>query len=349
MHNRSAAALGVLPSAMTGFTETQADPTCTGTILAGDAFDLLRFLPDATVDLVLTSPPYWGLRGYGHEHNEAVLAAWQDTGCDDSRIPPYEWYRDAGGVLGREPYPAWYVAHLVELFNRSRRVLKESSSIWINLGDTYFARWSSIRNEGRQGLRTERERRRTPSGGYLHDKQLLMIPARFAIAMQDAGWILRNDLIWAKPTVMPRPEKDRLRLSHEHWFHFVLKRKAGRPAYYYDLAGAEESSLDVVSCPTEPGSDGHSATFPGRLVRPRIASSSPPGGTVLDPFCGTGRTIVESLSLGRSGVGFELYEPWAQAAARTVSSSGYAADRTLATRRASRRPTLRSVSGDNEV
>ena len=101
----------------------------------------------------------------------------------------------------------------------------------VNIGDTYFARWASIRDEGRQGLGNNgRVRRRTPMGRYLQEKQLLLIPSRFAIAMENERWILRNDVIWFKPNVPPRPEKDRLRLAHEHFFHFVkrARRKGGQ-------------------------------------------------------------------------------------------------------------------------
>src|SRR5439155_6847976 len=144
----------------------------------------------------------------------------------------------------------------------------------------------SIRGRGRQGLDdSERLRRRTPSGGYRHDKQLLLIPARFAIAMQDAGWILRNDLIWSKPHVAPRPEKDRLRLAHEHFFHFVKRAKVGRPKYFYDISHVEEGARDVVTVNVRSGLNGHTATFPEDLISPRILSSCPSGGTVLDPFC----------------------------------------------------------------
>lgn len=272
----------------------------------GDAFDLAARVPDGSVDLLLTSPPYWGLRSYGLTHDSAVLQTWMDAGCSPSRVPPYDWYRSESGVLGLEPYPSWYVAHLAEFFSRIKRILRPDGSMWINLGDTYFARWSSLRDGGRQGIGGTRSRRRTPSGGYLHDKQLLLIPARFAIAMQEEGWILRNDLIWAKPFPIPRPEVDRLRLSHEHWFHFVQRRSNGRPAYYYDLDNAEEGALDVVTYPTSSGANGHSATFPSELVRRRIETSSRRGGLVFDPFCGTGTTLVEAKRARRRGLGFDL-------------------------------------------
>lgn len=289
-----------------------------GEIRCGDAFELLKDVSDASVDLVVTSPPYWGLRSYGLDHSDCVLKQWEDAGCDRERTPPYDWYARAGGQLGLEPLPDWYVAHLVEFFQRARRVLKPSGSLWLNLGDTYFARWSSIRDGGRQGIASERQRRRTPSGGYLHDKQLLLLPARVAIALQGAGWILRNDLIWSKPNPLPRPETDRLRLSHEHWFHFVLRNPRGRPNYFYDLTQAEEGTLDVVSVPPVGGTNGHTATFPPSLVARRIQTSCPASGVVLDPFCGTGRAVVEALRLGRQGLGFETQQEYAAEAQRAV-------------------------------
>ena len=294
-------------------------PEVDSTVRVGDAFDLIHGLRDGGVDLILTSPPYWGLRSYGHEHRDDVLAQWSETGRSPLEAPPYNWYRDAGGVLGLEPYPEWYVAHLVEFFSLARSKLKQAGSVWVNLGDTYFSRWSSIRDEGRQGLTGRRLRRRTPSGGYLQDKQMLLIPARFAIAMQDAGWILRNDLIWSKPNVMPRPETDRLRLSHEHWFHFVLRNPRGRPSYYYDMDGCEDGARDVVTCFTTQGSNGHTATFPSALVKPRIVSACPPGGLVLDPFCGTGRALTEALQSGRRSLGFELSESFASTARGSIA------------------------------
>jgi site-specific DNA-methyltransferase (cytosine-N4-specific) len=273
----------------------------------GDAYDLLADLEPGSVDLLITSPPYWGHRSYGRAHNWDVLAAWQRAGGTPEAPPPYDWYRTAGGVLGLEPLPDWYIAHLVEILERARPALRPTASVWINIGDTYFARWSSIRDGGRQGLGDHpRVRRRTPMGDYRQEKQLLMVPARFAIAMQARRWILRNDLIWFKPNVPPRPEADRLRLSHEHFFHFVLRPKQGRARYHYDLSAVEPHAHDVIEVPVRAGQDGHSATFPEELVRPRILSSCPPGGLVLDPFCGTGRALAVAVAHGRRAIGFDL-------------------------------------------
>lgn len=277
-------------------------------IIQGDAFQLVDELDDDSVDLIITSPPYWGHRTYGLDHNWDILREWE-TNAPRSQSPSWEWYREHGGVLGLEPIPEWYVNHLVTFFRRAKAKLKSNGSIWINVGDTYFARWSSIRDKGRQGLGDNRRvRRRTPMGGYLQEKQLLMIPSRFAIGMQDDRWILRNDLIWFKPNVPPRPEKDRLRLSHEHFFHFVKRPKEGRAKYHYDLSKVEGCGLDVVECNAQAGKNGHSATFPNDLIKPRILSSCPPDGVVLDPFCGTGSAVRCAAELGRRAIGFELVE-----------------------------------------
>jgi len=289
----------------------------------GDAFDLAAKLQPKSVDLILTSPPYWGLRSYGQDHNWLILDDWKRAGGTTDAAPPYQWYRENGGVLGLEPTPEWYVHHLVEIFERLRPALKPRGSVWINVGDTYFARWASIRDGGRQGLgNNPRARRRTPMGGYRQEKQLLLIPARFAIAMQESRWILRNDLIWVKPNVPPRPEVDRLRLAHEHFFHFVLRPTSGRASYYYDMNAVEPSALDVVTYNVRAGRDGHSATFPSDLIRPRIISSCPVGGTVLDPFCGTGSALRVALETGRNGIGFEASADYSRAARERV---GYAA------------------------
>lgn len=290
---------------------TEPDPP----VIAGDAFELIKNWPKHSIDLIITSPPYWGLRTYGLEHNWDIAKEWSTTNKGRTAAPPYDWYRQHGGVLGLEPYPEWYIAHLVEFFRRAKHTLKPSGSVWINIGDTYFARWSSIRDGGRQGLGGHpRERRRVPMGGFRQEKQLLLIPARFAIGMQEEKWILRNDLIWHKPNVPPRPEKDRLKLAHEHLFHFVHKPTHGRAKYYYDREQVEPGANDVVTCFVRAGQDNHTATFPESLITPRILSSCPPEGTVLDPFCGTGRALVVARQTGRKAVGFELSPEFATAA-----------------------------------
>jgi DNA modification methylase len=291
------------------------------TILQGDAFDLVGDLPADSIDLVITSPPYWGHREYGLSHNWGLFNDIPKVRALGEATRGYAWYRSQGGVLGLEPYPEWYVSHLVEIFLRAEPVLKSSGSLWVNLGDTYFARWASIRETGRQGLSDlERQRRKTPMGGFRQEKQLLLVPARFAIGMQEAGWILRNDVIWYKPNATPRPEGDRLKSSHEHFFHFVKKPVEGRATYYYDPAYAETRQNDVVTVASAPGEEGHTATFPKALVLPRILTSSPPEGVVLDPFCGTGRALEVARELGRKIIGFDLQPNYVELAERKLIS-----------------------------
>lgn len=301
----------VAPQSLTSTRERARSPSVD--LRHGDAFDLFDTLPKASVDLIITSPPYWGHRDYGLPHNWDVFNDIATVRKIGPRSPGYLWYRDQGGLLGLEPYPEWFVQHLTEVLHKGQRCLKASGSMWINIGDTYFARWASIRQQGRQGLGSEeRNRRKTPLGGVRQEKNLLLIPARFAIAMQDLGWILRNDVIWHKPNAVPRPEGDRLRSVHEHFFHFVKKPTAGRPAYYYDIEHAEPRAGDVVTVNVAPGEGGHSATFPHDLIEPRILTSSPQGGVVLDPFSGTGRALEVALEHGRSAIGFDAQSTFVQ-------------------------------------
>jgi site-specific DNA-methyltransferase (cytosine-N4-specific) len=287
----------------------------------GDAFDLFDTLEPSSVDLIITSPPYWGLRVYGLKHNWNIWDAWKKD-HDKNEIPSYRWYRENGGCLGLEPLPDWYASFIAEIMHKSWRVLKPKGSIWLNIGDTYFARWSSIRDKGRQGLgNNKRERRRTPMGGYRQEKQLLLIPSRTAIKMQEKGWILRNDLIWYKPNVPPRPEKDRLPLTHEHFFHFVKKPTEGRASYFYDMDEVGKTGHDVITQNVASGNNGHSATFPRPLIRPRILSSCPKGGLVLDPFCGTGTALVVAKEEGRRALGFETTEKYAAVAQEALTKA----------------------------
>ncbi len=296
------------------------DATCT--IFHGDAFDLFDRLKAVSVDLLITSPPYWGHRDYGLYHNWELFNNIPEVRKIGPRSPGYDWYRRQGGLLGLEPYPEWFVQHLTQILDKARTSLKASGSMWVNVGDTFFARWASIREQGRQGLGTEeRYRRKTPLGGIRQEKNLLLIPARFAIAMQDLGWILRNDVIWNKPNAVPRPEGDRLRCTHEHFFHFVQKPKTGRASYYYDIDHAEPRAADVVTVNVAPGEGGHSATFPYDLIAPRILTSCPPGGTVLDPFSGTGRALEVALENGRSAIGFDAQKAFVDLAKEKINGN----------------------------
>jgi DNA modification methylase len=166
-------------------------------ILRGDA----RRLPlaDASVDLVVTSPPYWALRSY------------TDAG---------EHY---DGQIGAEPTPAAYVDSLIDCTREWVRVLKPTGSMWINLGDKYATSGQSARSDG---VGTS-ARPRPDSRGSRHDtgmpeKSLIGLPWRYAIrCIDDLGLILRAEVIWSKPNGLPESVTDRVRRSHEQWFHFT--------------------------------------------------------------------------------------------------------------------------------
>ena len=174
-------------------------------LICGDVIDVLRDLPAGRVSCVVTSPPYFGLRSYG--------------------IPPRTWADGTVCVLGDEPTLDLYIQHLVEVFREVKRVLHPRGSCWMNMGDGYA-----------KGSKAKR--------GGLTTKDLMMVPARAAIALQEDGWILRQDIIWAKGlsfcpgfsgSVMPESTTDRSTWAHEHLFHLAL-----RPDYFYDPDGCRE-------------------------------------------------------------------------------------------------------------
>jgi len=174
-------------------------------------------LDDGCIDVVVTSPPYWGLRDYGVD-----------------------------GQIGLESHPQEYINHLVAVAREIKRVLKKSGSFYLNLGDTYCSHSAVSKNvggfEGKQMRKNLAYRDCRIIGkkikydkGWIQDKQLMLIPVRVAAALQDDGWILRNDIIWHKPNPMPSSVKDRLNNTFEHVFHFVKSRK-----YFYNLDSIRE-------------------------------------------------------------------------------------------------------------
>ena len=184
------------------------------TLHGGDARAVLAQLPAASVDCVVTSPPYWGLRDYG-----------------------------ADGQLGQEPTPEAYVANLVAVFREVRRVLKPSGTCWLNLGDSY-ANGGGIGGQGRTGIiagtKHDDLQGRGPRVDGLASKQLVGIPWRVAFALQADGWYLRADVIWSKPNPMPESVTDRPTKAHE--YVFLLTRSS---RYYFDDAAVREPFADA--------------------------------------------------------------------------------------------------------
>jgi DNA modification methylase len=199
-------------------------------ILIGDVRQRLRDLPDNSVNCVVTSPPYFGLRDYGHE-----------------------------GQIGLEPTPAEFVAVMVEVFREVRRVLRDDGTLWLNLGDSYAGSWGAQGREhagkhapnvsalsANQVIAAQRKASRTgaiPEGSGLKPKDLMGIPWRVAFALQADGWWLRQDIVWAKPNPMPESVTDRCTKAHEYLF--MLSKSA---RYHYDAQAIKEPmSLSSVA------------------------------------------------------------------------------------------------------
>ncbi|SPU44258.1 DNA-methyltransferase [Brevundimonas diminuta] len=173
-------------------------------ILIGDVRDRLREMTADSVDCVVTSPPYWGLRDYGVD-----------------------------GQIGLEPTLAEHLAVMVEVFEEVRRVLKPTGTLWLNYGDCYATspngRSAADTKAAGTDDRTFRDKPFSTVQGLLKPKDLCMVPNRLAIALQEAGWWVRSEIIWAKPNPMPESINDRPATSHEKIF--LLSRA---PRYHYD-------------------------------------------------------------------------------------------------------------------
>ena len=301
------------------------------TLHHGDALGVLTDLPDRSVDCIVTSPPYFGLRDYGVD-----------------------------GQIGAEPSPGEFVAALVAVFREARRVLADDGTLWLNLGDSYVHKKASG-PQGRDGERATRTFTADAAGGWsgLPDKNLLGIPWRVALALQDDGWTLRNEIIWHKPNAMPESVADRLSNRHEHlflltkqpryWFDLdpireprsevSIKRatphrspagKAAREGLpYAGIASPQTLALsqmmhdggrnpgDVWTIATQPFTEAHFATMPPALAERCIQAGCKPGGTVLDLFSGSGTTGLAAARHGRRYVGIDLNADYLDLSLRT--------------------------------
>ena len=179
-------------------------------ILQGDVIEKLKEIETGTVQCVVTSPPYWGLRDYGID-----------------------------GQLGLESTPEEYVEKMVEVFRQIKRVLKHDGTVWLNLGDSYAGNNSRASNGGRAGYGTKREGVFNNLSGILKSKDLVGIPWRVAFALQADGWYLRQDIIWHKQNPMPESVTDRCTKSHEYIFLLTKSAK-----YFYDADAVREKSGD---------------------------------------------------------------------------------------------------------
>ena len=301
-------------------------------VIFGDCRDTMRDLKaqGVRIQCCVTSPPYYGLRDYGHP-----------------------------GQIGLEKTPAEYVAALVEVFDSVRELLADDGVLWLNLGDSYATqggRWEARMEElGRPSADAKTEGRwrgdasgtKMPPG--LKPKDLIGIPWRVAFALQEAGWYLRQDVIWHKPNPMPESVTDRCTKAHEYLFLLTKSERyfwnadamkepivdASRVGERTQVNYADESKLgrgeidrhvvtrkptrnrrSVWTVATQPYSGAHFAVFPAALIEPCILAGSRPDDVVLDPFMGSGTTAQVAQALGRQWIGCELnteYAPLQQA------------------------------------
>lgn len=243
-------------------------------------------LDGVKVNCCVTSPPYWGLRDYGHENQ-----------------------------IGQEAEASDYVTEIVEVFKSVRRLLSDDGTVWLNLGDSYGHGTTAKRMPSLTSTKISADQHKAQGnrhGGVA--KQLMGIPWRVAFALQEDGWILRQEIIWDKPNAMPESVTDRCVKSHEHMF--ILTKS---PRYWFDHEAVKELSAtgiprnrrSVWSVPTKAFAGAHFATFPTALVMPCILAGCPEGGTVLDPFMGSGTVARVAADTGRDFIGCELVKEYA--------------------------------------
>ena len=305
-------------------------------ILVGDCLEQMAHIESQSVQTCVTSPPYWGLRDYGHD-----------------------------GQVGLEETPEEYVAKMVEIFAEVKRVMKDDGTLWLNLGDSYAGSGKGRNGDG--GRTVNPNDLQTSSAGTmlgllapsmpdgLKPKDLIGIPWRVAFALQADGWYLRQDIIWAKPNPMPEPVKDRCTKSHEYLF--LLSKS---PKYYFDNEAIKEPSLglgktairfggnkygdsddpkhatksgneytdsgkrnkrDVWTINAKPFKGAHFATMPEALVEPCVLAGSREGDIVLDPFLGSGTVAVVAERNRRNWIGCELNPDYAAIAEARIASA----------------------------
>ena len=229
-------------------------------IIEGDVQEVLKTLDDESVQCVVTSPPYWGLRDYGTatweggdedcEHTVSMDPKYSDPKKKKGSLRPEVSHRggDASKCrlcgakriddqLGLEATPEEYVENMVSVFQEVKRVLRKDGTVWLNLGDTYYGGGAGQKDTGKAVYNMEHFRQRplTDKHPTLKPKDLVGIPWRVAFALQADGWYLRSDIIWNKPNAMPEPVKDRPTKSHEYIFLLTKSKK-----YYYDNEAIKE-------------------------------------------------------------------------------------------------------------
>jgi len=261
--------------------------------------------------------------------------------------------------IGQEQSPEEYVERLVDVFREVKRILRNDGTLWLNLGDSYAGNNSQASNNGRAGYGTPRERIVNRTGQGLKPKDLIGIPWRVAFALQSDGWYLRQDIIWHKPNPMPESVTDRCTKAHEYIFlmskseHYYYDSVAIREeakwgswnsadkfrkntkwggssdqmtATQYrgyghpDTEQTGRNKRSVWTVNTKPYTEAHFAVYPTKLIEPCILAGCPVGGTVFDPFTGSGTTGFVSLSHNRNFIGTELNPEYIKIAEHRLSA-----------------------------
>ena len=265
-------------------------------IKIGDCREKLKELPNNFFHTVITSPPYWGLRDYGtgkwiggdpncsHIAGKSRNDADREFGTKETLTVQYrDVCKDCGAVrqdnqIGMEASPEEYVRKIVRTFQEVKRVLRDDGTLWLNLGDSYSS--GGRTSTTNQSVRGDKDYgvTRPPVSGSIKPKDLVGIPWRVALALQEDGWYLRQDIIWHKPNPMPESVKDRCTKAHEYIFLLSKSEK-----YYYDSHAIKEQSVDCLSnkrsvwtVPVKPYNEAHFAVFPTELIEPAILAGCPP-------------------------------------------------------------------------
>jgi DNA modification methylase len=298
-------------------------------IKQGDAIEVLKAMPEQSVHCCVTSPPYFGLRDYGVE-----------------------------GQIGLERTPEEYVDKLVQVFREVRRVLRDDGTLWLNLGDSYNGSGGAGGDYNPGGLKEGQPKypgRKVPG---LKPKDLIGIPWMVALALRNDGWYLRSDIVWHKPNAMPESVTDRPTKAHEYIFlfsksqkyyydadaikepavtsgqtrKFNTPKKVGRLVNQRKASGNESPDAEpwevpamknkrsVWTVPTQPFPEAHFAVYPPALITPCILAGCPVGGTVLDPFAGSGTTLLVATQHHRKSIGIELNPEYIEIAKRRLNS-----------------------------
>jgi DNA modification methylase len=266
-------------------------------IIVGDCRGALSGMGNESVDCIVTSPPYFGLRDYGVSEQ-----------------------------IGLEASPEGYIAELVGVFEEIRRVLKPAGTVWLNIGDTANNRRRIRRSSHQPSLNGFKEptwaeatklglTRLSVNNGDLKEKDMFGIPWMLAFALRASGWYLRQEFIWSKSFGKPEPSADRMPARHEQVF-LLTKSKT----YFFDKDSAPPYAKGSVWDIAPKGRQDHGASFAEAVVEACVLIGCPKGGMVLDPFGGSGTTAAVADRLGRNGVMIEINPEFAAAAERRILS-----------------------------